>query len=151
MNGFRHIFSGFLVSPVAIPIISVLLKVKAKFMISNVANSGNKPLGSQPCFVPLLNSGADVSPSKGIRPKMQAKLSPINTSTVATLIKDSQSSDSAKVRVELRLDSSTPATKISIHSQIEVCGNHSWARMVAAVNSVPKVADQPSQYIQDTI
>jgi len=82
---------------------------------------------------------------------MQAKPSPINISTVATLIKDSQNSDSAKVRVELRLDSRTPAAKIRVHSQIEVCGNHSCTSMAAAVNSVPKVADQPSQYIQDTI
>ena len=57
MNGFGHIFSGFSVSPAAMPIISVPLK--AKFTINKVVNKGIRPFGSQPCAVKLLNKGAD--------------------------------------------------------------------------------------------
>ena len=60
MNGFGYIFSGFSVSPAAMPIISVPLK--AKFTINKVVNNGIRPFGSQPCEVKLLNKGADSYP-----------------------------------------------------------------------------------------
>ena len=84
-------------------------------------------------------------------PKIQAKPKRMKMSTVATLIMDSQNSDSAKARVELRFEIKTPLAKINVHNQIDVCGNHSCTKMAAAVNSVLSVADQPSQYIHDTI
>ena len=40
------------------------------------------------------------------------------------------------------------ARKMIVHNHIEMSGNHSCMRSAAAVNSVPRVTDQVSQYNQ---
>ena len=55
-----------------------------------------------------------------INPKILANPKIINARTVATLIKDNQNSDSAKVRVELRFYISTAEAKVSVHTQMEI-------------------------------
>ena len=90
-------FSGFSVSPAAMPISSV--PEKAKFTATMVIRIGRVPCGSQPAAVRLCRKGAGVPSFIGSRPNMAAPPRMINASMVTTLIRENQNSLSAKKRV----------------------------------------------------
>ena len=69
----------------------------------------------------------------------------IKATTVMTLMRASQNSDSANQRVEIIFKANTNIPKMSVHIHMELSGSHSCINSAAAVNSVPSVTDHVSQ------
>ena len=141
-------FSGFSVSPAAMPISSV--PEKAKFTATMVIRIGSVPCGSQPEAVRLCRNGAGVPSFIGSRPNMAAPPRMINARMVTTLISENQNSLSAKKRVVTTLSRKMAAQKIRHHSHTGDCGNQYCMQNPAAVRLEPSATVQVSQYSQAT-
>ncbi|MOA08088.1 hypothetical protein D3C78_1278270 [compost metagenome] len=142
-------FSGFSVSPAAMPISSV--PENAKFTATMVIRIGKVPFGSQPEAVRLCRKGAGVPSFIGSRPNMAAPPRMINARMVTTLISENQNSLSAKKRVVTTLSRKIAAQKIKHHSHTGDCGNQYCMQKPAAVRLDPSATVQVSQYSQATV